>query len=564
MDLVKVFSNSDSEWRINIQGTQDDPLFQANDVGDVLGLTNIRASLSGPDFPAEYTHVRVIDTSAGPREATFLTEEGLYSVVFRSRKPIAIVFKKWVFSVIKEIRLRGRYENDKQVLALQTENGLLQQKLAEKASFLYAFKIDRTEPDDFCRVKTGMSQDVDVRCGPYLQVSPDGLLVASIRVPTEYVRDAEFLAHKLLKHTNTCIRGESYKIDVELAKCIIRLAPDLIDILRNDKRVALNHILECCNHDLRGTGVLPDTSELSDAGGVTNAIRDGFAALEEKLVARGLPEHDGAPTEAEGEGCKPDVMTLPIKHVCPSSDPDIERAWDFNRFVEECCVLDPDGKECSVTVQGRHRVWAKMANKKLTHALLDHLKIKFKVLRNEMGGGQRHGFQGLKVLPVQRPVTLVPSLYESFLQARCRDAPHSRLHDNDARTEFFKWRKQEDAAYEDDPAEFAMLHKYLSDCYFRASAIWRPEKKISEPGWYGVCLPEDEDRFLRRVPTALCRPIVMLDAKSNEVKKTWEKVSDAAAALGISTATVSYTIRTKRLRNGTLLKYGTLPTNADN
>ena len=47
--------------------------------------------------------------TGGSRLQYFLTEEGLYEVLFLSRKPIAKQFKKWVKSLIKEVRLTGEY-----------------------------------------------------------------------------------------------------------------------------------------------------------------------------------------------------------------------------------------------------------------------------------------------------------------------------------------------------------------------------------------------------------------------------------------------------------------------
>ena len=41
------------------------------------------------------------------RSQYFLTEKGLYEVLFMSRKPIAKQFKNWVFEILKEIRTTG-------------------------------------------------------------------------------------------------------------------------------------------------------------------------------------------------------------------------------------------------------------------------------------------------------------------------------------------------------------------------------------------------------------------------------------------------------------------------
>ena len=44
-----------------------------------------------------------------------LTEHGLYKVIMRSNKVIAKQFQDWVFDVLKEIRLTGKYQLEKQL-----------------------------------------------------------------------------------------------------------------------------------------------------------------------------------------------------------------------------------------------------------------------------------------------------------------------------------------------------------------------------------------------------------------------------------------------------------------
>jgi prophage antirepressor-like protein len=41
----------------------------------------------------------------GLQDQWFLTEDGIYELLFISRKPIAKEFKKWVRKLIKQIRL---------------------------------------------------------------------------------------------------------------------------------------------------------------------------------------------------------------------------------------------------------------------------------------------------------------------------------------------------------------------------------------------------------------------------------------------------------------------------
>jgi predicted GIY-YIG superfamily endonuclease len=57
----------------------------------------------------------IINTPGGPQTVTFLTESGLYKILFRSRKPIAKIFQRWICQVIKEIRLYGEYNLKEQI-----------------------------------------------------------------------------------------------------------------------------------------------------------------------------------------------------------------------------------------------------------------------------------------------------------------------------------------------------------------------------------------------------------------------------------------------------------------
>ena len=42
MDIIKAFKLNEQEIKVNIQGTQDEPLFQANQIGKILDIKKIR------------------------------------------------------------------------------------------------------------------------------------------------------------------------------------------------------------------------------------------------------------------------------------------------------------------------------------------------------------------------------------------------------------------------------------------------------------------------------------------------------------------------------------------
>jgi prophage antirepressor-like protein len=167
MDILKAFSLLDIDYPINIQGTLEEPLFQANQIGKILGIVNIHHSLI--DFSNNEKVCLTTATLGGNQEAMFLTELGLYRLLGRSKKPIAKKFQEWMVSVLKEIRLNGMYklqqdkEIDKQLYQTKNEiaihNTLL--KAYDKKNVVYICKFYNTN-DKFV-IKIGSTQDVKER-----------------------------------------------------------------------------------------------------------------------------------------------------------------------------------------------------------------------------------------------------------------------------------------------------------------------------------------------------------------------------------------------------------------
>jgi prophage antirepressor-like protein len=111
---------------IIIKGTDSDPLFRAIDIGKILGISNIRQTIKDFDN-SERTEINTLDVIGRNQKTTFLTEKGLYNILFSSRKEIVKTFKNWMFEVVKEIRLTSEYTLNKKIQEL--ENIVEQKKL---------------------------------------------------------------------------------------------------------------------------------------------------------------------------------------------------------------------------------------------------------------------------------------------------------------------------------------------------------------------------------------------------------------------------------------------------
>lgn len=84
------------------------PWFVARDVGDALGLVTVLASTAL--LAAEDRGIDTVDTLGGPQQMVTINESGLYELTFRSRRPEARAFCRWVTgTVLPEIRRTGSY-----------------------------------------------------------------------------------------------------------------------------------------------------------------------------------------------------------------------------------------------------------------------------------------------------------------------------------------------------------------------------------------------------------------------------------------------------------------------
>lgn len=165
MDILKAFKLEHAEVKVNISGTEDDPLFQANQIGEILQISNIRSSMK--DFNEDEKVVVNYDTLGGNQQTTFLTEVGLYRLLALCRKPIARTFQKWVVNVVREIRKTGMYKLNEHI---EIERNLAKKniELERHNTLIHAFSHKRVvyftkiRPFDENRyiIKVGMTKNI--------------------------------------------------------------------------------------------------------------------------------------------------------------------------------------------------------------------------------------------------------------------------------------------------------------------------------------------------------------------------------------------------------------------
>ncbi len=116
-NIVKMFQFEHAERRYPVRVVEVDgrAAWVAKDVCDVLGHSNSRMALDALD--SDEKGVSIVDTLGGPQEMAVVFEPGLYSLILRSRKPQAKVFKRFVtHEILPQVRQTGNFIGNQEAL----------------------------------------------------------------------------------------------------------------------------------------------------------------------------------------------------------------------------------------------------------------------------------------------------------------------------------------------------------------------------------------------------------------------------------------------------------------
>lgn len=110
-DILDRFIFEQTEYYVETRWNNEGfPLFKAADIGHILGLTNVRKTIQ--NYDADEKEMVTVSTTSGEQTVVFLTDLGVYRILFNSRKPIAVPFQKWVAHAVREIQKKNKKEYD--------------------------------------------------------------------------------------------------------------------------------------------------------------------------------------------------------------------------------------------------------------------------------------------------------------------------------------------------------------------------------------------------------------------------------------------------------------------
>ena len=203
--------------------------FKASDIGKALGIVNIHSTIQNYEDEDERVIRKAYDPQKNLQDTTFLTSQGVYRLLYNSKKEIAKKFRKWAGNILDDIIFNESSELKKQ---LQEK----EQLLLEKDQVINQLE-NKPETNGFIRKSGHVYMISDTTKKGHIKIGfgdPDNRVISlnvgsstySLEVKARFeTTDVEFLEkiiHQSLNPFRIIKRKEwfYFKNDFELAYCI--------------------------------------------------------------------------------------------------------------------------------------------------------------------------------------------------------------------------------------------------------------------------------------------------------------------------------------------------------
>jgi prophage antirepressor-like protein len=502
MELVKAFIENDMSYPITIIGTYENPLFKASDIAEILGIVNIRQNIVS--FNDTQRVIQKIITPGGEQNIIFLTELGLYKLLFRSNKPIAEKFQNWTAGVIKEIRITGEYKLKKELeekdKIIEQQKCLLEEKdneidmlqTKENVPMIYIFNTDvnRQPPE----LKIGYTTNLHNRIKGFKQTAKKSKLEFYVELLNANIRTVENFIHMLLNSYK--IKDEVFELELEEAVSIVMMVCKLVDTTRiTDKFIRTKNILrlyETQMNTIQNTTTFNvSTKEISTQ---TNDYKIEVIPKKTKIL----------------------------------------------EFIEEMCIIHPDAKISAKRIEGVHRLWQGAAIKASREELSDYLKTNFKYIKIPQKDSKTttYGYVGITVKEISIQKSLTPSIVEDFIFQRCTFIPEGTALIKDLEEEFVSWKRNLNKVVTNNERD--EIRTFLRDNKnVLFDTVWA--NKGGGQGYYGIHLNSYDTR--QPIMSSTSKSVEKIDTRTNIVVDRWNTIAKAAECENVSPAKMSRIVK---------------------
>jgi len=165
--IVKAFENNPISILTENINNKKIYWFKASDIGKALQLINIRTSIMNYDED-ERTVRSTYSSNGGNPDTIYLSSQGVYRLLYNSKKDIAKKFRKWAGNILDDIIFNESQELKKQLehLKIEIKNKDFQQKIDKHNFLIEKFKNKKcvyiSEITENL-IKIGSSKDINER-----------------------------------------------------------------------------------------------------------------------------------------------------------------------------------------------------------------------------------------------------------------------------------------------------------------------------------------------------------------------------------------------------------------
>ncbi len=390
-----------------------------------------------------------------------------------------------------------------------------------RRAVIYIYNIDTRDLNRKPILKIGLTENIKERIKTYATSHPHGSLVYQEEVPKSCLKIAEKCLHCLLTESGFLVKSECFELSVDEAILWIKHVKNMFKITKDKNRY----------------------NKLSAMVNITTNVIDNVVC-EKKVLHYDVSTQTDAVVEEIQAYTEDEIQPLRIVKEPPTN------IGSFNRFIEECCIIDKEKDVSSVDIIGAYRIWAQNAEKEVYHTLLDYLKDVFKPIRLQIQDKQNvvNGFQGICLKPDEPfALPITPSKYDMFVYNNCTILPSGKVLFADIKKAYIGWRKKLNDGMEVPDSEIKELKEYLNDFKKILKAnVWTHTGNGS--GYYGIMLNQDIP-YKTSMTSSTSKTVEKINVATNEIMNTWTTIAKAAAAENISAARMSRICKNKDVIN---------------
>lgn len=515
--IIKAFENNPIAIFKEEKQSKKMYYFKASDIGKVLHLTNIRQSILHYEDDEKVVR-KAYDPNGSLQDTVFLTSQGVYRLLYNSKKEIAKKFRKWAGDILDDIifneskHLKEQLQEKEQLL--QEKNKMIQllenkpktEGFSKRRGYIYLIR-DNSKRGHY---KIGLTEDPVKRLiGLNCSSSTNSLEI----VKTYQTKDsilAEKIIHSVL---------HSYKIKKQKEWFYIH----------NDS--LLNVIFETMKDCIQFT----DKYSFDSTEEHFKCI-NGESEQSSNIKCHMICENKETQTTIE-------AVNTPILN----SDNDDEIV--FNRFLNDSCVVG-DLKYCSKRdLVYQYKTWSKI-NHIYNHKNFEQFlltKFRSKKMMNE-----RLKTEMCCVLGIDLKETFYKfdfpdphSEFAKFLTECCVKLPTAKLNRTTIRNKYDEWCISNKLP-KSNKKKIVELCRFLDKHFFKDKFF---EGETTYLGWYGITIKEDILKGTGITSTLCKKNKIYKVYKDNPsiVVKEWDSQKTTAADLSMHSSTLKFRIDKKHV-----------------